>query len=180
MKTSLVAAVLVLFAAIPALAQAPMAPEPAKEHAWLKQFEGEWETEMEAKDPSGMEFKCKGSMKSRMLGGFWVVNETKGEMMGMTMNGIQTIGFDEKKKKYVGTWVDNCMNHLWKYGGAVEGKGIYFEAEGADFTNPGKMAKFRDSYEFKSPDLIIATSAAQGADGKWTEFVKGTMKRKKP
>jgi hypothetical protein len=135
---------------------------------------------MEAKGPDGEGFKCKGTMKSRMLGGLWAVNESKGESMGMTVNGIQTIGFDATKKKYIGTWVDNCFNHLWKYEGSVDstGKILNLDAEGPNFTEPGKMAKFRDSYEFKSKDHIVATSSMQGPDGKWITFMNGTMRRK--
>ena len=43
----------------------------------------------------------------------------------------------------------------------------------------GKLAKFRDTYEFKSADHIEATSSMQGEDGKWVQFMTGQIKRKK-
>ena len=43
----------------------------------------------------------------------------------------------------------------------------------------GKLTKFRDSYEFKSPDHIISTSEILGADGKWITFMSGESHRKK-
>jgi hypothetical protein len=43
----------------------------------------------------------------------------------------------------------------------------------------GKLAKFRDVYEFKSQDEIATTSQMQGEDGKWITFMTGTAKRKK-
>jgi hypothetical protein len=162
--------------------EAPKFPTPEKEHEWLKQFVGEWESEAEASFGEGQpSIKCKGTMKSRMLGGFWVVSEAKADMMGMEMNSVQTIGYDAKSKKYVGTWVDSMMNHMWKYSGEVDdsGKKLILEAEGPNFLAGGKIAKFRDAYEFKSKDHIIATSAMQGDDGKWTTFMTGNIRRKK-
>ena len=56
---------------------------------------------------------------------------------------------------------------------------LTFEAEGPNFLTGGKTTKFRDTYEFKSADHIEATSSMQGEDGKWVEFMKGQMTRKK-
>jgi hypothetical protein len=159
----------------------PKSIPPQKEHELLKQFVGEWESEMEASPGPGQPpMKCKGSMKSRMLGGYWVVSEVESEMFGMPMKGLQTIGYDPKSKKYVGTWVDSMMNHLWKYSGTVDeaGKTLTLDAEGPSFTGEDKLAKYRDAYEFKAKDHIVMTSSMQGEDGKWVTFMTGSLKRK--
>lgn len=159
----------------------PKFPGPQKEHDLLKQFVGEWESEMEASTGPGQPpMKCKGTMSSRMLGGFWVVSEIDSEMMGAPMQGLQTIGYDPKSKKYVGSWVDSMMNHMWKYSGSVDEKGttLTLEAEGPSFTGDDKLAKYRDAYEFKSNDHIVMTSSMQGEDGKWITFMTGNLKRK--
>jgi hypothetical protein len=165
-----------------ACAQEPSFPPAQKEHAWLAQFEGEWVSESEGTmGPGQPAIKCKGTMTSKKLGDFWIVNELTGDMMGVEMKGLQTIGYDAQKKKYVGTWVDNMMGHMWKYEGSVEsdGKKLVLEAEGPNMMSPGKTAKFRDSYEFKSKDHVLAISEMQGEDGKWIQFMKGDVKRKK-
>ncbi len=157
-------------------------PAPTKEHEWLKQFVGEWDTDMEAiMAPGQPPIKCKGNMSSKAVGGFWVLNELSGEWMGTKTLGYQTIGYDPAAKKYVGTWVDSMTDHLWKYSGTVDstGKTLTLEADGPSFTQPGKTCKFRDAYEFKSKDHIVATSTMQGDDGKWTTFMTGTLRRKK-
>ena len=152
------------------------------EHEWLKKFEGEWTTEGTASMGPGQEdIHCTGTMKSRMLGKHWIVSELAGEMQGTPMNAIQTVGYDPEKKKYVGTWVDSMVNHLWKYEGTVDegGTKLTLEAEGSNFAAPGKLTKFRDAYEFRSPDHIVATSSMLGEDGEWVTFMTGNYKRKK-
>ena len=172
-----------LFAVSLVVAQEPpKLPPPQKEHEWLKQFVGEWESESEGSaGPGQPPIKCKGSMSSRMLGGFWVVSESKADVLGTQMNAIQTIGYHPQSKKYVGTWVDSMLNHLWKYEGTVDaaGKILTLEAEGPNFMLEGKLTKFRDIYEFKSKDHIVATSSMLGEDGKWVTFMTGNVKRKK-
>lgn len=44
----------------------------------------------------------------------------------------------------------------------------------------GKLTKFRDVYEFKSKDHIVATSLMLGEDGQWIQFMIGHIRRKKP
>jgi hypothetical protein len=160
----------------------PQFPQPTKEHQLLQKFVGEWETTAEGKmGPDQPVMTCKGTATSRMLGGFWVVTESENDMMGMKINAIQTIGYDSAKKKYIGTWVDSMLNHMWEYEGSVDadGKKLILEADGPNMLSPGKTAKFRDAYEFKSPDHIEATSSMQGEDGKWVEFMVGQIRRKK-
>jgi uncharacterized protein DUF1579 len=185
MKSCLVAftafVVLVVVSTLPAQ-EPPKVPGPAKQHEWLQQFVGEWESEAEGTaEPGQPAMKCNGTMSSRMLGGFWVISEVKADMMGTTMNAIQTIGYDPAKKKYIGTWVDSMMNYMWKYEGTVDttGKILTLEAEGPNFIAEGKVTKFRDAYECKSKDHIIATSSMLGDDGKWITFMTGNAHRKK-
>ena len=97
------------------------------------------------------------------------------------MTAVQMIGYDSEKKKYVGTWVDSMMNHMWRYEGSVDdsGKTLTLEAEGPNFMAAGKTTKFRDAYEFKSKDHIVATSSMLTDDGKWVTFMTGQVRRVK-
>jgi hypothetical protein len=182
---AIAATVIAWFSSALLLAQdVPMFPGPVKEHEVLKKFVGEWETQSEAvMAPGQPAMKCQGSINAKMLGGFWVLTEfeMESDMMDMKMLGQMTLGYDEKSKKYVGTWVDSMLNHMWKYEGTLDkaGKILTLEAEGPNFMQGGKLAKFRDVYEFKSQDEIATTSQMQGEDGKWITFMTGTAKRKK-
>jgi Protein of unknown function (DUF1579) len=85
--------------------QTPEFPGPAPEHQWLEKFVGEWKTFSKASmGPNQPPMECDGTIESRMIGKFWVVNEMQSTPQGMPMRGLQTIGYDPAKKKYVGTW----------------------------------------------------------------------------
>jgi len=158
---------------------APSSAEP--EHKFLHQFVGEWDAKSEGTTGPGQPpIECTGEIRSRMLGELWVVSDASTEIgMGIRIEAVQTIGYDPKTKKYVGTWVDSVMNHMWKYEGTVEGKTLTLEAEGPNFEDPNQTAKYRDVYEFKSKDQYTQTSQLQDSSGKWTTFMTGTVTRKK-
>ena len=177
----LVAAVVVLVGS--ALSRAkddiPKMPTPQKEHAWLKQLAGEWETEGEmVMGPGKPAIKSKGTESTRVLGGFWAVSEIKGECIGTPMSGLMTVGYDAEKKKYVGTWVCSMCDRLWKYEGTADDKSLTLETEGP---NPatGKLVKMKDVIELKGDDHKVLTSWMQGEDGKWVSFMTMHSRRKK-
>lgn len=162
--------------------EVPSMPEPTQQHVWLQKFTGQWTSEsMVTVGPDQPPMPCSGTMTSRQLGGFWILNEMKGEMFDAPMNGVQTIGYDEAKKKYVGTWVDSMAAYMWQYEGTVDpsGKVLTLNADGPNFVGDGNLTKFQDIYDFRTPDEISMTSRMLGADGKWVTFMSGTAKRVK-
>ena len=179
----LASVVLVLLAGLPSLlcaADEPgQVPGPAPEHTFLKKFVGEWTTTSECQmGPGQPALQCEGKFKARMLGEFWLISDTEGAMAGTTVHAVLTLGYDPQQQKYVGTWVDSMMNHLWKYEGSVEGETLTLEAAGPNFLAGGKPALFRDLYEFKSADEIAVSSQMQSDDGTWVTFITGTARRK--
>lgn len=161
-------------------ADPPMAAKPTKEHEWLKQLAGEWETATEATvGPNQPPMKCTGVEKAKMIGNLWILSEIDNKEFDMT--GVMTVGYDPEKKKFIGTWVDSMTNHMWKYEGTLDeaGKVLTLEAEGPSMASPGKMAKYRDVTELKDKDHRTLTSSMQMEDGKWFPFMKMEATRKK-
>ncbi|QDT31915.1 hypothetical protein Mal48_11530 [Thalassoglobus polymorphus] len=108
-------ALVVSMSAIDLAAQELNFPMPKKEHEWLDQFTGEWDSMSKSVATANYPaMQCSGTLKSRMVGGFWVLNEMTVDTGGLQVIGIQTIGYSEEKKKYVGTWIDSMTNHMWK------------------------------------------------------------------
>lgn len=132
---------------------------------WLKQFEGDWTTEY------------RGTMKSRIIGQRWIVNEIS---FPQGLYTIQTIGYDAKNSKFVGTWVDASSSYIWQYSGALDksGRTLVLQAKGPDMSDPTKTRQYRDTYEFKSKNEIALTSQVLDDKKQWKTFNKGKMTRK--
>lgn len=184
-KLTLATLVMALFLGIgfvPADDAKPEFPAPAKEHAWLKQLEGEWESESEMVVAEGQPaMKCKGTEKVRLLGGFWAVSDGEADVFGMKMESVMTLGYDEKEKKYIGTWVATMMSHLWKYEGKLDstGKILTLDTVGPCPWDEGKTTKFQDIIEIKNKDYRTLTGKFLGEDGKWSTMMVTHYRRKK-
>lgn len=156
-----------------------MKAEPQKEHQWLEKLIGDWTSEAEAVEPGKPPEKFKGTERVRSLGGLWIVAEGEGEMPGGGLaTTMMTLGYDPQTKRYVGTWIGSMMTHLWVYGGALDAteRVLTLEVEGPDMAGAGKMAKYRDVIEFKTPDHRVLTSYMLG-DGTWHQFMTAHYRR---
>ena len=159
-----------------------MKVEPQKEHEWLQKLVGEWTYESECSIESGKPpEKFSGSETVRSLGGLWILCEGRGEMPGGGLaTTLMTLGYDPKKKHYVGTWVGSMMTYLWIYEGSLdaEEKILTLSAEGPNCMDEGKTAKYRDVIEIKSPDHRVLTPHMLGDDGEWRPLMTVNYRRK--
>lgn len=132
---------------------------------WLKQFEGTWATAYD------------GTMHSRVIANKWLVSEIS--FSGAAFS-VQTLGWDEKKKSFVGSWIDGTSSHVWRYSGKLDKSGttILLEAEGPDLQDPTVMRMYRDSYKFVTKDKIASKSEYRDEKGKWVKFSEADMTRK--
>lgn len=185
MKTSrALVACLLLVGVAPVWAEGPPEfPGAVPEHDLLKRFVGSWVSESECSTgPDSEPMNNQGEVTSRMLGERWVINEMTIQAGGTEVVGVQTIGYDPAKDKYVGTWVDSMQNHLWVYEGSYDEatKTLTLEAMGPNLMAGGGLIPFRDTYRFVSDDLIESRSEARDDDGEWVTFMTGTMRRNPP
>ena len=151
--------------------------DPPKGFDWLKQFEGKWAAV--SKTPGTEQVVGRGTMESKVLGKFWIENTHQAKMPMAKFTAIQTIGYNNKKERYTGNWIDSLTDYKWEYDGEVDesGKKIILNAEGPDWTDPSKMKDYRDIYEFKSPHEIVALSQIKNDDGEWETFMEGLLTR---
>ncbi|QEG20696.1 DUF1579 domain-containing protein [Mariniblastus fucicola] len=88
-------------------------PTPGPETEVLRKEVGEWTCEIKAWSGPGAEpVITKGSESTRMFGDFWTITNFEGNMMGFPFKGHGTYGYDTRKKKYVGTWIDSLGPYM--------------------------------------------------------------------
>jgi hypothetical protein len=159
-------------------------PKPGPEHVWLQQFVGNWDADVQMHmDPTGKPpAKIKGTESIRPVGGFWIVSESKSQMMDMPFAGVQTLGYDANKQKFVGSWVDSMSSAMWLSEGTLDasGKVLTLESEGVcPYGEPGKLMKVRDVIELQDKNHKVFKSFMLGDDGQWIPTMTIQYQRKK-
>jgi Protein of unknown function (DUF1579) len=114
--------------------KAEAAGKPGPAHKALDALVGDWNIDGRCwMAPDGAPTENKGSAKVRwILGDRFVQEDFSGEFMGKPFHGIGVTGYDNMKKKYVGSWVDDMSTGLFISEGATD-------ADGKVFTFHGKM-----------------------------------------
>jgi hypothetical protein len=159
-----------------------MKVEVLPQHRWLTRLVGEWSYESDCPDESGgASEKMTGTETVRMLGGIWLLGETRGQMPGgAPMSALVTLGFDPDKGRFVGTWIGSMMTELWVYhNGWLDDaqKVLTLEAEGPSFDGSGKRAQYRDIVELVDDNHRVLSGNVQGDDGKWNRFMTSRYTR---
>jgi hypothetical protein len=176
---------LVLCLAAPALrvaAQAPPPPpKPGPAHEVFKMDVGTWDAVVEAPAAPGAKPTTTKGVEVNTLGcgGLCLITDFKGEAMpGVPFHGHGIATWDPAKKKYVGTWTDSMSQGLmigettWD----PKAKKMSGSMEGPDMT--GKIMKVRSVVDYAGEGSRVMTAYAPGPDGKETQMMKITYKRR--
>lgn len=156
--------------------------KPARDHAWLKQFVGEWEmTSQMYFEPGQPPAEAKGTDSVRGLGNHWIIADTKTSAMGTPYSGVQSLGYDQSKNQFQGTWIDSFGGTLWVFAGSLNGAGdtLTLEAEGPSMQAEGKSAKYKYVIQITGIDSRTFNAFTQTEDGKWMTIVTNEYRRKK-
>jgi hypothetical protein len=143
--------------------------EPGAEQKMLAEATGTWESEVTMwMAPGGPEMKSTSVAENKMLlGGRYQQSIHKGKIMGMPFEGISTLAFDNHKKQYQSTWIDNMGT------GIMIMTGNWDEATRTiNFTgkmmNPGTGVEeeCRETFTFIDKDHQLMQMYAKGKNGK--------------
>ena len=123
---------------------------PSKEHALLRRFVGEWEAKLAREGESS---ERAGTETGRLVdGGYWLVLELRGRYEGRPYEGHGLLGYDPKKKKYVGVWAGSAAPGLSAVEGDADPSGRTLTMW-IDIPHPrtGQVVKERMVHEFVGP-----------------------------
>lgn len=121
------------------------------------------------------------SQLKMILGGRWLQHETKTAMMGMTYEGLGTTGYNNVKKVYETTWIDNMSTALMKGEGTFDAASKTLK-EGGTYSCPmaGKDMSYRTEWTILDKNNMIYSMYSKGTDPNGPEFktMELTYKRK--
>ena len=95
---------------------------PGEEHKWLAKSNGTWTEEITMwMDPDAPAQKSTATAVNRMLfNGLYQESRVKGNFEGMPFEGLSTMGYDNARKKWVSTWIDNMGSGIMHMEGTMD------------------------------------------------------------
>jgi Protein of unknown function (DUF1579) len=155
---------------------------PGPMHTWMAKSNGTWEAEVSQwMDPAAPPTKAKATnVQSSILNGLYVSGKFSSTMMGMPFQGESTLGYDNAKKDFVSTWVDNMGSGIVVMRGTYDEatKTLHLKGKQSD-PMTGKDCDIREEMKFIDDNTYTMTMFGSDWEGKETKFMEGTFKRKK-
>ena len=156
--------------------------KPEKQHRWLEKLLGDWTYESLVPAQAGQPaWKATGTESVRSIGGLWIQAEGRGEMPGAgPATTVMTLGYDTRKKRYVGSWIGSMMTYLWVYDGELDAaeRVLTLNSEGPSMADDGTMSAYQDVIEFLSSDRRTLTGRVRDPNGTWQQFMTTEYHRK--
>lgn len=133
-------------------ANAQPGAELTEEHKVLHQDLGTWNVKMKLwpQGPDGIVVEGVCQEHNRKLGnGLWILSDFKGTLAGTAFYGHGTFGYNPRKEKYVGTWVDNMTPAISQMQGTYDKKSntLTMYSEGTDAAT-GNTTKTKNVSEY--------------------------------
>ncbi len=153
------------------------AAAPGAAHAMLAKGAGRWDATVKSwQDPAGEPMVSTGTEEAEMIfGGRYLKSHFRGSMMGQPYEGLGTMGYDNGKKKYVGTWFDSMGTGIMSYEGDYDAQKKELVCHGS-YVDPvmGMESKVRLVTRFIGDDQHVFEfwGPAPGSDleVKWMEI----------
>ncbi|NND97235.1 MAG: DUF1579 domain-containing protein [Pirellulaceae bacterium] len=153
-------------------------PKPGPELDVFKPDVGTWDVEIKTWTGPGEPAVTKGKETNRMLGGFWMLTDFQGSMMGLDFKGHGLYSYDAEKKHYIGTWVDSLSPNKMEMTGEYDkdNKTMTFEgmAPGVD----GSPAKHVLTTKYREDGTRVMTMQMQVGEGMMKVFELSYTKAK--
>jgi hypothetical protein len=153
---------------------------PGEMHKMLASWNGTWHAEVLSwMDPNKPPEKSEATYTlNSILGGLYQTGHLTGTMMGTPFEGNSLLGYDNAKKVFVSTWVDNLGSGITSMTGTWDPSTNTLTLKGTQ-SNPmtGKETNIRETLEIVDDNTHKMTMYGTGPDGKETKFMEATYKR---
>lgn len=154
---------------------------PGEKHKWLAKYAGNWEGEVHSYMPGGPVDTQQAKETIRMtMNGLYQESDFSSNMMGQPMSGHSTMGFDNMRKVFVSTWIDNFGSGIIMMEGSYDEASKTLNMKGKQSDPMVNMqSDIRQEMKFADDDNYTMTMYATGPDGKEMKMMDGVFKRKK-
>lgn len=167
----------------PAMMEAMMkAGVPGDPHRKLDGMVGTWDTKVTMWPMPGMDpmTSVGTSTNQWVMGGRYLEQRFKSDFMGMPFEGLGFTGYDNVKKKYWGTWMDNMSTSMMTSTGNVSADGKVWEFD-ATMTDPmtGKDTAVKEKVTVVNADHHTMEMWGPAPDGKMFKNMEIAYTRRK-
>jgi hypothetical protein len=160
----------------------PPNPKPTAEHKLLAKDVGTWDATVKSwmGGPDSQPAVSQGVEVAKMPGGLWLQSEFDGKFGDAEFHGCGQSGYDTKKKKYVGTWVDSMATEMMimegDYDTATSTLTMYAKGNGPS----GKEYDSKMTTKHEDDDTRVFTMSVKSDEtkGEYVKMLEITYKRR--
>lgn len=154
---------------------------PGPMHKWMAKFNGTWEGDITSyMDPTTPNKSKTTSVATTIMNGLYQTADMTGNIMGMPFQGHSIMGYDNAKKMFINTWIDNMGSGIIIMTGTYDEATRTLTLKGKQ-TSPmnGKDLDIRQEMKVIDDNNYTLIMYGEGPAGKEMKFMEGTFKRKK-
>jgi hypothetical protein len=141
---------------------------PGTEHQKLLEGVGQWNVKCKTfMAPGAPPMESDATDTVVAVGGFWTVSDFKTTLGPMgPFHGMCTMGYDQRAKKYVMTWIDSMSSHLFVMDGGYDksGKILTLTGMGPSMMSP-ELVNWKSVTEMVSKDEMIMKMYVESPHG---------------
>jgi Protein of unknown function (DUF1579) len=161
----------------------PPIVKPTPEHERLAKEAGTWDATVKSyeRGPDSEPVVSNGVEVIKVLpGGLWTLSEFDGKFGEMNFHGRGQSGYDPKKKKYIGTWVDSMSPEVMILEGEYDPKSevLTMHSKGNDPTGKPYEAKMTSKYESDDSRTFTMSMKNDETGGKFVKMMEISYKRR--
>jgi Protein of unknown function (DUF1579) len=152
----------------------PPVPKPTAEHERLAKDVGTWDATIKSwmQGPESESSVSEGvEVVKLMPGGLWIQTEFDGKFGDQGFHGAGHTGYDTKKGKYVGTWVDTMSTEIMVTEGDFDAASQTLTSHAKGTGPSGKPYEAKLSTKYQEDDTRVFTMSMKSDETKG-EYVK--------
>jgi hypothetical protein len=158
-------------------------PKPSAEHERLAKEVGTWDATVKSwsRGPESEPTVSQGVEVVKLIpGGLWTRSEFDGKLGDQEFHGCGQSGYDTKKKKYVGTWVDNLSTEIMLMEGVYDPANHTLTTYSKGTDPSGKAYEVQMISKQEEDDTRVFTMSIKSDEtkGEYVKMMEITYKRR--